>query len=85
MRADGPQNTQSLLEKSNDIASIPNYSPTMSVTMDLTVIGNTFVCAVQEIPGAEITVQDNTWTSGGFGLKNYEMASAIDSFYVYQP
>lgn len=64
-------------------ANIPNYTATMPVTMELTAIGSTIHCWLHEIPGADLTVTDTTYSSGSFGFKTYRIGAAYEYIHVY--
>ena len=65
-----------------DVTTLPSYDPFASFTMNIDVIGTEFHCWLEEIPEADLTVNDGSYLTGAFGLKNYAMATAYDFIHV---
>ena len=73
-----------LAAKTIDLSSVAGYNADMTITMEVDVRGSNFQCCLHEISGAVLSASDATYTTGGPGLKTFEMAAAFDDFVVTQ-
>lgn len=84
-RTDSINDTSVINETTVNTASIPNYSPTATFTMEFQVNGTGFECCMRGIDDASISGDDSVYDIGNVGLKTFRMAGAFSGFEVYLP
>ena len=74
--------TSSLVNVVVDLGAMPGYVPTNPQIIEARVDGTRLECCLRNIAAAQLTFDDNRWTTGGPGFRCDSMSAAFDDLSI---